>query len=237
MSPIIEKIRKLLSLSKSSNANEAAVAAAAAQRLMTEHQIAEAEVEDGEQHEQASLSEEPLDTLGARAPSWKEVLSSQLSQMHGCKVWRETTRGGGLPPSVRTRIVGRPSDVASVRYLYAWLTSEIVRLTRKHGSGRGLRYSNSYRNGAVNGCLAAMWEARREVRATATGAALVRVDARAEEAQAEQQRLTGELKPARPVTFKRDPEAYVRGVAAGRGLHTGAKLGATTGTRLLGDGS
>lgn len=238
MSAILDKIRKLLTLSaKSTNANEAAVAAAAAQRLMTEHQIAEAELETGATHERPSLSTDPLDTFGNRSVTWKEILSSQLCSMHGCKVWKETHFEGRRARERRMRIVGRPSDVASVRYLYAWLTSEIERLVQRNGKGRGQRYAYSYRVGAVNGCLEAMWAARREARAAAPGEALVRVDARLEEAEAEAERVTGTIKPAGKVTFKRDPEAYQRGHVAGSGLHTGAELDAITGARLLGDGS
>lgn len=234
MSAILDKIRKLLALSaKSSNANEAAVAAAAAQRLMTEHQIAEAELESGDRHEHATLSDDPLDTFGGRSVVWKEVLSSQLCEMHGCKIWRETRWEKGSVVK-RMRVVGRPSDVGSVRYLYAWLTSEITRLVERNGRGRGKAYAFSYRAGAVNGCLAAMRVAHREVRATATNAAIVRVDARAEEAAAEQARLIGHLKPAKPATYRMDGDAYDRGHAAGQGLHTGAQLDATSGARLLG---
>jgi hypothetical protein len=235
VSSLLDKIRKLLALSKSANANEAAAAAAAAQRLMTEHQIAEAEVDDGELHEHATLSDDPLDTFGKRSVVWKEVLSSQLCLLHGCKVWRESLYDG---PTVtrRLRIVGRASDVGNVRYLYAWLTSEVERLVQSNGKGRGQRYAYSYRVGAVNGCIAAMWAAHREVRAAATGAALVKVDSRRAESEAEAKRAVGHIKPARPASFTRDPDAYQRGEAAGRSLHTGAKLGAA-GARLLGSRS
>ena len=43
--PIIEKIKKLLALANSSNEHEAALAASHAQRLLSEHNLAMADIE------------------------------------------------------------------------------------------------------------------------------------------------------------------------------------------------
>lgn len=45
MSPIIEKVQKLLSLSKSSNAHEAAAATAAANKLIDQHRLTMADLD------------------------------------------------------------------------------------------------------------------------------------------------------------------------------------------------
>jgi hypothetical protein len=235
MSAIIDKIRKLLSLSKSSNANEAAAAAAAAQRLMTEHQIAEAELECGEQHERATLADDPIDTFGWQTPLWKEQLLGSLVQLNGCMSWKQSRWENGTCVR-KVQIVGRPSDVATVRYLYAWLTVEIERLAQRDAKGRGRSYANSYRVGAVTGCVSAMRIADRQARQTAPSAALVRLDAREEEARTVAAQLELDIKKARPAAFERDEEAYRAGVRAGAQLHTGAKLG-EAGARLLGSGS
>ena len=90
-----------------------------------------------------------------------------------------------------------------MRYLYAWLTSEIERLAQRHAMGKGRTYANSYRWGAVVGCLAAMGDASRTARAKATGEALVRLDARAIESQAvlDSQNLNLRQSPNRPPTW------------------------------------
>ncbi len=235
MSSIIEKIRKLLALSKSTNANEAAAAAAKAQRLMTEHQIAEAELESGEQHERATLADDPIDTFGWQTPQWKERLCGSLVQLNGCMCWKLSRWERGTRVR-KVQIVGRPSDVATVRYLYAWLTAEIERLAQRNTKGRGRDYANSYRMGAVVGCVSAMQAADRQARQTAPSAALVRLDAREEEARAVAAQLQLDIKKARPSAAARDQEAYRAGVRDGAQLHTGAKLG-ETGARLLGSGS
>lgn len=235
MSQILDKIRKLLALSKSDNANEAAAAAGAAQRLMQEHRIAEAELEgDSEPQERASLATDPIDTFGEQAPIWKGSLCNGLTKLHGCECWTSSKRDGARVVRCML-IVGRPSDVASVRYLYAWLVSEIERLAQRHAMGKGRTFANSYRMGAVAGCLEAMRGANRDVRAKATGEALVRIDARALESQSVLGSLGLNLRQ-RSTSARLKRDAYERGQAAGRGLHSGAKLGASTGARLLGSG-
>lgn len=237
MSAILDKIRKLLTLSaKSSNANEAAAAAAAAQRLMQEHRIAEAELETGEPTETAQLAADPLETFGWRSILWKEQLCGALMKLHGCKGWKLSRWENGTRVR-RLQIVGRPSDVASVRYLYAWLTSEIERLAQRDAKGRGAGYVSSFRLGAVRGALAAMHGADRAARANANPAALVRLDAREAEAEAVAATAAGDIRPARKSDAQIDSNAYTRGISAGRTLHTGAELEAATGGRLLGDGS
>ena len=236
MTGVIDKIRKLLSLSaKSTNANEAAVAAAAAQRLMTEHRIAEAELEIGEAQETAQLAADPLDNFGHRSIVWKEMLCGGLLRLHGCKGWKQSTWHNGQVVR-QLRIVGRPSDVASVRYLYAWLTSEITRLAQREARGRGAKYAASFRVGAVRGAIAAMENADHEARSTANPAALLKLDARAAESAAAAASAAGDVKPARKTSGSLDSDAYARGVSAGRQLHTGAKLGPSA-ARLLGGGS
>lgn len=236
MTAIIDKIRKLLALSKSSNANEAAAAAAKAQRLMTEHQVAEAELEAFEAPaETASVSDDPLDRFGLRVPLWKELLSAKLATLHGCRTWKHSTWTTRSDMKRHMRIAGRPSDVASVRYLYAWLTSEIERMAHAKSAGRGRDYAKSYRLGAVQGCIAAMREANGVARAAATPGALVRLDARIVEANALLTHL--DIADAHKPKVSLDGKAFDQGSRDGRGLHTGAKLTAVTGARLLGDGS
>lgn len=226
---ILEKIRKLLALSKSDNANEAAVAAAAAQRLMTEHQIAEAELGGSADDERAQREIDPLFTGSSEMPMWLNILSFNLAQLNGCITWigRDANRRKVIT------IVGRPSDVASVRYLFAWLRLEIDRLTRRHAHGKGRTYATSYRKGCVSGVVAAMRETTKVARQQASGAALVKLDARLIDAAA--------LAPAgmangKNIGIRADRDAYERGQAAGRRIHTGSSLGAG-GARLLGTGS
>lgn len=223
---ILEKIRKLLALSKSDNANEAAVAAAAAQRLMTEHQIAEAELGSTAADERAQREVDPLFTTnGSTMPAWLDVLSLGICKANGVYSFIDGVRGKPR----RLVLIGRPSDVASVRYLFAWLRLEIERLTKRNVAGKGRTAVASYRMGCVVGVLSAMRETTKAARQQATGAALVKLDARLDEARA---MAPGNMK-ARALGPLRDAGAYQQGKADGRRIHTGSSLGAAGG-RLLG---
>ena len=56
---ILDRVKKLLALSTSSNVNEAATAAAAAQKLMLEHRLTEADVSDTQEGQMFELSPDP----------------------------------------------------------------------------------------------------------------------------------------------------------------------------------
>jgi hypothetical protein len=226
MQSMIEKIKKLLALSQSSNANEAAVAAAAAQRLMAQHQIAEAEL-GGEVEEKAAKEVDPL-FEAKTLPGWLNMLSAGLCRQNSVFVWVHKRADG----KSYVCICGRPSDVANVRFLFAYLRSEIERLVQVECRGKGRSIMDSYRKGAVVGAIEAMDAAREEVRAQATGAALLKVDGRLAEARAAA--ALGKTKPAARVGLA-DAGAYYAGKTAGGHLHGSAQLGAAGG-RLLGAG-
>jgi hypothetical protein len=224
---LIEKIRKLRALSRSTNVNEAAAAAAAAERLVQEHRISEAEldVSDGDE----APTREQLDELGAQIPSWKSMLSVALAKHHGCAVFNQRRAGDRM---WRSQIIGQPSDVATVRYLYVWIVVEIERLCDA-SSARGRTERNSFRLGAVLGLKAAISAAVREVRAVASSTALVKLDARLAAAEAQ---LPSKLGKRRRLASAIDPHAFAEGERAGRAIHVGKQLG-DGGSKLLGRGA
>ncbi len=229
---VIEKVRKLMALSKSDNQHEANAAAAKAEQLLQEYRLSEAEIEPIEVIEQASEGE-PLDAM-KQLPLWKSILANGLCGLHGCKPWVDRT---GKTIRNRIRVVGRPSDIASVRYLYAWLTSTIDRLALHAGSGKGRSWSNAFRVGCVTGVLAAMKIANTEARAQVTSTALVKIDRRAVDAEREMRRITSGLRMMNRSSGRRyHGDAYRAGETAGRNIHTGANLPSGTGPRLLGGG-
>jgi hypothetical protein len=73
---VLGKIKKLLALSTSSNVNEAATAAAAAQRLMLEHKLTEADVSDAQTGQMFELS---MGAVGF-ASRWKFVLVTAVAR-------------------------------------------------------------------------------------------------------------------------------------------------------------
>ena len=125
MQNIIEKIKKLLALATSDNAHEAAAAAGMAAKLMAQHQIAEAELIGGIE-EKATKEIDPL-FAGKTLPGWLNILSAGLGKQNSVYTWLHRKSDG----TSHVCIAGRPSDVANVRFLFAYLHSEIERLTQK----------------------------------------------------------------------------------------------------------
>ena len=145
---IVARVHKLLRLSTSSNANEAAAAAAKAQELIDTHNLSEemlrldsAAPEVDEPILDFSDKEALDDSSPIKLIRWKTALGSKIAQLNGCRLWRSS---GVL------HIVGRPSDVETVRYLYGYLSHEVERLTTVNGRGCGRTWKNNYRLGCVD---------------------------------------------------------------------------------------
>jgi hypothetical protein len=169
---LLDKIRKLRALSQSSNLHEAAAAAAKVNQLIQEHRLSEAELEDPEVHEKATTDVEPLTAWGGRRPTWKRGLIVFLRKNNGCAGYNEWRMVNGKKCQVSV-IVGRPSDVQTVRYIYAYLVNEITRLAVLEGKGKGKQWFTAFYMGALVGVIEAMKKADDAVRATATSTALV----------------------------------------------------------------
>jgi hypothetical protein len=174
---LIERLRRLLELSKSGNANEAANAAAAAQRLMTEHSISEAMLDESEESlGEIGDNELCADGAGAR---WRHHLAAGLTEANQCKAYVSR-----LGRAHRLMIVGHARNVATVRYLFAYVAREIERLCRDAGVGDRV-FNNNFKLGAAitvsrrlrESVAAARDRARQQANASdAGGAALLRID-------------------------------------------------------------
>lgn len=137
----IDKAVKLLRLSTSSNPHEAALAASRAQEIIDRFNIEAAALAlDGKQTDPdepvKDFASDPLDKF----TTWKWRFLAVLVKLNGCKAYRNN---GALV------LVGRPSDVQTVRYFYAWLVREIDSLARKECKGNGRVYSNNWRIGCA----------------------------------------------------------------------------------------
>jgi hypothetical protein len=158
---IVDRVRKLLELSKSDNVNEAANAAAAAQELMTRHEISTSVLAQTTAND---ADDEPVETglmyahPATQLPTWKGHLASVVAQVNQCKAWRE---GPAL------HVVGRPSDASKVRALFIHITVEIERLasegSRERGSP-GKTWVNNFRLGAVSAVNRRLREAHQKAK-------------------------------------------------------------------------
>lgn len=139
----LEKAKKLLRLSQSSNPHEAALAASRAQEIIDRFKIEKFTLEFDEAAPAPdepihNFAGDPLDNSG-KADTWKIRLAQMIAKQNQCKLY--LNRGICL--------IGRPSDAAAVRYLFAWLSREIERLAQDHCAGYGRNYFNNFRIGAA----------------------------------------------------------------------------------------
>ena len=152
---ILEKVRRLLALSKSSNPHEAAAAAAKAQELLTRHKLAMADVPDKDREE---YTRRFLDT--ANSAQWISSLVNMVGRAHYCRV---VSHRNGI-----YAFIGRPSDIKIALYVYAYLAREIIRLADDawkdfDGYARSPReWKTAFHHGAVKGVGDAFDAQRRE---------------------------------------------------------------------------
>lgn len=171
---IIERVRKLLALSNSSNEHEAALAAAHAQRLLAEHNLAMSELEM--QEEGAGEAE----LLVARTVSkWLSSLFATVANAFDCFPIVTTT-----PSNSRLRFIGVGEDPGVAACTLEYLVKELRRLAsgyQRQLEARGGRLNPadrqrvrlSYLLGAVHGVRQAMLE--QQTRTPTTSTALVPV--------------------------------------------------------------
>lgn len=154
---IIERVRKLLALSNSSNEHEAALAAAHAQRLLAEHNLAMSELEM--QEEGAGEA----DLLVARTvPKWLSSLFATVANAFDCFPIVTTS-----PSNSRLRFIGVGEDPGVAACTLEYLIKELRRLAsgyQRQLEARGGRLNPadrqrvrlSYLLGAVHGVRQAL---------------------------------------------------------------------------------
>lgn len=158
---VLDKIRKLLALAESDNPHEAALALARAQALMDRHRITEAMVGDNGQaapSEPFEIAQAPL-FEGGLVFQWRVRLAMILATPNGCFIY--TQRAG---KGKQVCVVGKPSQIARVRYLLEFCMAETDRLAAKEAQGNGLTYANNFRLGCVDAIALAIAEERKAVR-------------------------------------------------------------------------
>ncbi len=157
---LVERIRKLFELaadSKGNNAAEAAVAMKKAQRLMAEHDIAMAQVEDYDKKDGHgwNFTRAEAASVGREMPPWKRTLLSVV-----CKV----TNTEGAIKTVKGKrkmavFFGDAVDVTAAIAIFTLLWRQID-VNAKLGHRQGI-HDPSYRMGFVN----ELWERAEELTA------------------------------------------------------------------------
>lgn len=254
----VSKAVRLLKLSHSSDSpHEAANAAARAQAIIDRYKLtglsAESDIPGAarEPEEEIREFEDPLDYAksgeGKNLSRWKVALASTLAKANQSRIY--TSRGIKMPS---IRIVGRPSDAETIRYMYQYLVNEIERLTKVHAKGNGKTWANNFRLGIVDEIGDRLREQREETlekmkaetvgtSTGQTGMALVRLDkalATLEKQGADVQGWMDKNMRLRK-TYARvrtDYGAREAGRQAGKSIQFGGGKGLTSGARQLGSG-
>ncbi len=192
----LQKVAKLLRLAKSDNVNEAAVAASMAQAIMERFKLQASDVDvNAPNGARASTNgarpqdSEPIQNFGhvpldTQNSTWRIRLASTLAHANQCMLYLS---------GKHLCLVGRASDVDTVRYLYSWLAPEIDRLTVLHGKGNGKTWCNNFRLGVCDAIAEKIHaqtettraEVRAEAFATGGESAIVRVNQSIERVKAQ----------------------------------------------------
>lgn len=171
---VLERIRKSLALSASSNPNEAAAAMATAHRLLAEHNLSIDEVtmdltDDGLVIESEGIN---IGNKNWRWRVWNRTATANYCTTYAYEGWNRKT----------LHVVGRPTNVAATRDMAKWLCERLDAMGRACQRSRPYGYSahtwrNSYLTGAVGVLASRLWELQQQDKvAPDTQALVVRLD-------------------------------------------------------------
>ena len=215
--PIIEKIRKLLALANSSNEHEAALAASHAQRLLSEHNLAMADIESEQKPQSADKVEA---TVSKTLPKWVRHLSGGVCTAFDCQAIHHPTLG-------KMTFIGVGADVQIAAYTFAYLDKTVRRLCaafmKSHVSDNVTNrhrelMRQSYYLGAVSTITGKLRE--QKVQTPTTPGALVPVK------EGLIKKAMSDLGPIRTLRSRR---SYIDGHAYERGQQDGHQVGINKG--------
>lgn len=235
ISDVIEKVKKLQRLATSSNPNEAAAAAAAANKLIDQYRIQESELEVNSEVCEDIIQDPEAVYESGRITQWKTSLVCYLSKHYGCAIFNFK----GFRSS-SYRLIGRKSDVEVVKYMFAWLCVEIERLcnaaskSKSLGRSSGKIFANSFCAGAVAGIREQLEASRKEVASTSNSTAVVKLNQRYDEAVNFMNSKMNLRKVSNQSKSYLDRSAYENGKVKGSSIHLGSGLNAAKGIKLLG---
>jgi hypothetical protein len=219
---VISKVRKLYALAEANTSeNEAAVAVAAAEKLLQQFRLSRAEVDahSDAPSELPGEDGEPVETYASRVPVWQQVLVGTLASHYGCVIYQARSS-----KETAIRVVGCPSDVRLFRLQYSRVKSQIDRLTLRNGLGKGRSFCDSYRKGLVVVIHERLVAMRTEVRQAATSTALVKLDERESLAARTLKDTHSNLRTSRPAPMRVYEDGYQAGRSDGQKIGLGEEL-------------
>jgi hypothetical protein len=221
---VISKVKKLYALAEANTSeNEAAVAIAAAEKLLQQYRLSRADVDVHSEPDLEAPAEdvEPIETYASRIPVWQQVLVGSLAGHYGCVTYQSRSS-----KQTAIRVVGCPSDVRLFRLQYTRVKAQIDRLTMKNGLGKGRSYCDSYRKGLVVVVHERLCATRTEVRQAAASTALVKLDERESLAAKTLFDTHANLRTSRPAPMRVYADGFQAGKSDGHQIGLGEELAA-----------
>lgn len=132
---IVDKIRKLLALAQSPNANEAALAAAKAAALLAEHNLSMSAIEE--------QTESDVITLGVHTPAgdWRSFIADAVANAHFCTYYQSLH----TDETMTHQFIGRTANAVTARLIFVYLLETARRLL--DGVGGNAPYRTSFLTG------------------------------------------------------------------------------------------
>lgn len=224
ISRIIDRVKKMLAVSKSDNEHEAALAAQRAASIMEEYQLTEAQL----RVEDTSRAAEPIvagtlpETTKKRV-AWKEYIAQGVAKSLGCHVY--------LAAGNVLTTVGREGAVQAWAYTTTYLYNEVERLAdeaweregyRAEGVGQSIRkWKNSFRVGAGQSIMMRLYEDKAPPPANTTEQALMIIEKDDQEVQSEYVKITGNFGQASSIGLASNRTGYKAGREAGQQMQLG----------------
>lgn len=229
MNEILEKAKKLLALrDRAGTRAESEAAARALSKMLDKYRItmAELETQSGAAEPIVADDKSPL-IEWIHGTAWRQALIDTLCRHYGVASWRVKrlngfTRSGRKQYTCAVYLCGRTSDVALVRHLFAWLSTELTRVGSTECAGRGFSFKNSWMFGFVEGIDKQLSEARSEVVKEVGDVALALSTRADESARVMKEQVEGLSTNKHMVRYK--PKAYAAGQLRGESHHLGQKL-------------
>ena len=144
----VRKVAALLKLAERGGTKEEALSAATfAQKLMDKYEIEHNAFDSIEEKEEdiqdfQSKAEGELYNMGGRYSYWRVILARDIAIANGCFTYTSFRN------KKRTiEIVGRPSSVGTVRYIYGWLCNEVEEIGKLEGMGMGRIWNREFKEG------------------------------------------------------------------------------------------
>lgn len=232
MEKIIDRVKKLLALSNSSNEHEAQLAAQRAADLLSKHNMTLTDVEIldceviEEWFEVSKLGEKgkPYTSF----PRWISRLSAVIARHFFCTPLLSKAIG-----KKKVGFIGSRSDAEVAKYVFYYLVKTTESLSAEHikrsktmvTPGRLRKYKLSYQMGVVNGIRLKLEESKKEPFRTASGTDLMVIKDEASERYLQQK--YGSIKQGRKVVNTLDGHAYAEGIKDGRNIEIREGIAAT----------